>query len=164
MATNKARQWYFEKRAEAFVCSLFAGRDVAVRGRGQQDFGVDFLLDLRKGHRELGRYLAVQVLAFGDFPAEADLRQEIASRYSLKRREEFLFPLIVFAVQVNEPAAVYAWVLEPFVEQEEATLRSPEEDDEWKKLDDSSMEEILARVEAFWDALVKRVKAANKNL
>src|SRR5438128_83302 len=123
MSANKARPWYVGKRAEAFVYSLLAGRSVAIRDQEHQEFGVDFVLDLRKDQRELGHYLAVQLFAYVDLPNEADLRKQIAKRFPMKVRREFMLPLVVFAVQVKELAAVYAWVLEPFVEQGEAILR-----------------------------------------
>jgi hypothetical protein len=157
MATNKVQPWYVDKRAEAFVFSLFAGRDLAVRDQEHQDFGVDFVLDLRKDQRELGRNLAIQVLAYVSFPKEADLNKEIARRLPPRLREDFMFPLAAFAIQVKELAAVYTWVLEPVAEKGEATLHSPREY-EWKMLDDKAMDEILARVDAFWDALLKMVK------
>jgi hypothetical protein len=83
--------------------------------------------------------------------------KEIVRRFPPKVRNEFMLPLVVFTVQTKKLAALYAWVLEPFVEQGEATLRSPVEFG-WNHLDDRAMDEILARVDAFWEALLKQVK------
>src|SRR5438477_512657 len=157
MATDKAQPWYVAKRAEAFVYSLFAERNVAVRDREDQDFGVDFVVDLRKNKRELGRFLAVQLFAYADLPNEADLKKEIVKRFPAQLREEFMLPLTAFAVQVKELTAVYTWILEPFVKRGDATLHSPVEYC-WRNLDDQAINEILDRVAAFWDALVKKVK------
>jgi hypothetical protein len=157
MANNKTQPWYVAKRAEAYVYSLFSGRDVAVREQEPQNLGVDLVLDIRKDHRELGRYLAIQVFSYVAFPSEADLRKEILKRCPPKAREKLMVPLAVFVVQVKELSAVYAWVLEPSVESGEALLRSPTQY-HWNKLDDNSMDEILTRVDAFWDGLLKMVK------
>jgi hypothetical protein len=158
MAAQKTQPWYVGKRAEAFVYSLLAGHNVAVQGQDTQNLGVDFLIDLRQGERELGRYLAVQLLPYVSFPSEAELRKEVRKRFPRKLREEFSLPLAVFAVQVKELAAVYAWVIEPSVEQGEAILRSGEYS--WERLDDRAMEEILARVDTFWNVLMKKAKRA----
>jgi hypothetical protein len=77
MATNKAQPWFVTKRADALVYSLVAERNVTVRDRRHQNLGVDLLLDLRNGKRELGRFLAIQVLAYGNRSrVESDKRTE----------------------------------------------------------------------------------------
>jgi hypothetical protein len=156
MATDKAQKWYVVKRAEAFVYSLFAERPIVVRPQ-EPDSGIDFLLELRKDQGDLGRSLAVEVLAYLDFPGEAALGKQIASRFPARLREEFLLPLIVFAIQVKELAAVYCWVLEPAVEGGRAALR-PHFEYEWKKLDDRAMDQILACVDEYWEALLHQVR------
>jgi hypothetical protein len=157
MAIEKNQPWYVEKRARAYVYSLFADRNITVRDESQQNFGVDFIIDLRKGERELGRYLAVQLFAYPDFPGVADLDKKVARQLPSQLREDMGVPLIAFIVQVRELDARYGWIIEPFVGDEGATLRHPSQYD-WKKLDDRAMKVILERVNEYWDELLKRVK------
>jgi hypothetical protein len=156
MATDKIQPWFVEKRARAFVYSLLAERNLSIRDETQQDLGVDLLIDLRKDGRELGRYLAVQLMGFGEFPSVSDLNKKIARQIPQKVREELVLPFAVFVVQVKGLAAVYAWINEPFVEDGSAVLRPPLEY-EWAKLDDKAIDGILKQVDQFWDTLLKPV-------
>lgn len=157
MTIEKNQPWYVEKRARAYVYSLFAERNITVRDESQQSFGVDFVIDLRRGERELGRYLAVQLFAYPDFPNVADLNKKVARQLPSELREDMGVPLIAFAVQVRELDARYSWIIEPVVEEGAAVLsHTPEYD--WKKLDDRAMEEILERLNEYWDRLLKQVR------
>jgi hypothetical protein len=157
MAANRTQPWYVGKRAEAYVYSLLADRDVVVRTREDQDFGADLVLDLRKEDREQGRYLAVQLVGCLEFPRKTILAKEIAAKIPASVRDELILPLVVFVVQVKELAALYAWLNEPVVQDGEAILRSPTQLD-WRELDEGAVDDILKRVDTYWEQLLKQVR------
>jgi hypothetical protein len=155
MVIEKNQPWYVEKRARAYIHSLLPERDITIREESHQDFGVNFVLELRKDEKELGRCIAAQLFAYPEFPSLIDLNKKIARQFPAKLREKMMLPLIAFVVQARELDAKYCWINEPSVEEGSATLHSARAYD-WHKLDEKSMEQILARGNAFWDTLLKR--------
>lgn len=139
--------WYVSKRAEAFVFYLLAERPLTVK-RLESDLGADFVVETLKDGRATGNKVAIAVLAFDEFPTQAELEREINSRIPPGKKKSW--PVVVFAVQVKKLAALYSWLLKPCVEKGKPLLFPPEER-KWKKLDDKAMDEILARVDEYWD-------------
>lgn len=157
MLTEKVQPWFVGKRAEAFVYSLLAAHDVTLRDEKSQEFGVDFVVDLRERGRETGRFLAVQVLAYPDFPSTEELNKNVTRRIPAQLRNELSLPFVVFVVQVKELGAVYCWINEPRVANGAALLRSPDEF-EWKSLNDQAVGSILEQVNEFWIKLLGQVR------
>jgi hypothetical protein len=149
--------WYAEKRAMAYVYSLFAMHDEAqvidVAADRQGDYGVDLVVDLSQHQKfKIPRKLAVAVKGYRELPGETELNRRM-SRDPLRRVAETMrLPAIVCFVQFVDLAAVYSWIVEPDVENGKPALKIPAACD-WAELQKDAVKEILSRVNDFYEAI-----------
>src|SRR5262249_19077572 len=111
----EAREDLIEKKAFSYLLSYFYSRDVTVR-QATEDLGIDLMIEVPKGGKRLGWTLAVQVKGYLDIPKISELNRAASALARQHKLKEFIFPLVLCAVEVRTPRGFYTWILEPVVE------------------------------------------------
>jgi hypothetical protein len=149
--------WYAEKRAMAYVYSLFAMHDEAVlteeRHRNDDDNGVDLLIDLSEPKKlMMPRRFAVQIKGLRDLPSVKELNKRLGKDPGHRLAKAFEMPVLLSVVQFSNLRALYCWIVEPIVEDGKAGLRIPDECN-WTEFQKDAVEDVLAKVNVFYEAL-----------
>jgi len=157
MATTK-ETWFIAERSEALAGLLLTSRsDVRVRDARQREDGVEFFVEINSGEALSTRVFVVQVV--GTMSSDAsDWMQNVEQLFSSDGNAIYL-PTCVFAVNVRDNQSSYAWLAEPCVESQKATLRLTEQGD-FHKLDFTAVGQIVDRVKAWYDALPRQFQHA----
>jgi hypothetical protein len=154
---NEKEPWFVIDRSEALAGLLLTSReDVHVRSEFKNDDGVDFLVELSNGEPVSSRLFWVQVKGTTS-PNPADWTQNVKQLFR-PRGSEIYLPVCVFVVNVRDNRAYYAWLAEPSVEDQRATLRFPPGD--FKELDRPAVDTIVDRVRAWYDVLPQQLTPA----
>jgi hypothetical protein len=154
MPKNIEEPWYAEKRAMAYVSSLFALQEIARLEEPRDDLGVDLVIDVPEGGEHgIRRSLAIQVSGFRELPSHAELSRRISKDFLARHLSQFQLPLVTCAVSFATLKASYCWMLEPVVERGRASLRRPVGYD-WQSFDENAAREITSAVTAFYDVLL----------
>ena len=154
MPKTDDQPWYAEKRALAYVSSMFATQQIVRLDEVRTDTGVDLLIDVPvSGEHGIRRSLAVQVKGFRDLPGNAELSRRISKEYLARHLSHFDMPLMVCAVSFVSLKAEYCWMLEPIADRGRASLKRPV-GYEWAPFDEKAAHEIVASVTAFYDVLL----------
>jgi hypothetical protein len=157
MPKHNDENWYAEKRAMAYVYSLFAMNAEAhlteVRDGNGSDHGVDLLIDLNgQKNFTMERKFAVAVKGCREFSSVVELSRQMSKDPINRFANESEIPVIVCVVQFVNLEAVYCWIVEPVVEGRKAGLRTPDECN-WMRFQADAVQEILSKVDAFYEAL-----------
>jgi Domain of unknown function (DUF4365) len=154
MPKTDEQPWYAEKRARAYVSSMFATQKIARLEESRADLGVDLRIDVPvSGEHGIRRSLAVQVKGFRDLPGTAELSRRISKEYLARHLSQFDVPLLVCAVSFMNLKAEYCWMLEPVVDRGRASLKRSV-GYEWASFDENAAHEIVEAVTAFYDVLL----------
>lgn len=155
MATE-SREELIDKKAFSYLLSYFYSEDVTVK-QPSEDLGIDLMIEIPKGHKRLGWTLAVQVKGYLDIPSTSEL-DRVASALSRRHSlDEFIFPLILCAVEVRAPRGFYTWILEPVVEEKHPRLRRPDEY-EWGQINVKAVHEMYVKATRYWEAWAHNVR------
>ncbi len=153
MPKQAAEPWYAEKRAMAYVSSLFAMQKISDLTESSKEVGVDLVIDVAD-ERAIGmrRVFAIQIKGFRELPGVLELNRRISKEPSYGHIDKIEVPLLLCAVSFVNLEAVYCWLLEPIVEKGRSGLLEPAKHD-WRPLDDNAAPVIVAKVSVFYDAL-----------
>jgi hypothetical protein len=147
--------WYAEKRAMAYVYSLFAMKPsrILTEVPASKDYGVDLLVESGERPRyRMQRPLGVEIKGYREFPSTNELNRRIARDPIQRVVDKLRMPLLVCVVQFVKLKAVYCWLVEPIIEDRKAALQQPDEY-EWSEFEEKAVDEILKRVDLFYEAL-----------
>jgi hypothetical protein len=154
MPKTDEQPWYAEKRALAYVSSMFATQKIVRLEEVRTDTGVDLLIDVpERGEHGIRRSLAIQVKGFCELPGNAELNRRITKEYLARHVSQFNVPLIVCVVSFKTLKAEFCWMLEPVVDGGRANLKRPVGYD-WATFDEAGAGEIVSAVTAFYDVLL----------
>jgi hypothetical protein len=155
---NMKEPWFVSERSEALAGLLLTSRDdVRVQKQSKRDDGVDFLVGINTGERLSTRLFVVQVKGTTSSNPN-DWMQNVMHLFKGGGSGVYL-PACVFVVNVRDNKSQYAWVAEPVVKADRATLVF-HEDGQFQGLDTSAVTEIVERVKAWYDALPKQLVPA----
>ena len=133
MPKTNDENWYAEKRAMAYVYSLFAMHPEArliteTRDANGSDHHSDLLVDLNEPkHMTMQRRFAVEVKGYREFPNVVKLNRRMSKDAVYRITNESEIPVLVCVVQFVNLEAVYCWIIEPVIEEGKAGLRIPDE-------------------------------------
>lgn len=151
--------WFVGERAMALASLLLTSRqDVAVRQLTGDDTGIDILAEVSKDAGKPGRCFGVQVVGRLELPdvPSADLGPRPMRR---KQLLGFTMPLCAFLFDVRSNRGFFRWIIEPVLDEGEPRLaRQPS--NEWTRLDERVIGDIVDRVVDWYDALALRLRAS----
>jgi hypothetical protein len=146
--------WFVIERSEALAGLLLTSRaDVSVQKEYPQDDGVDLLVAINTGEPLATRLFVAQVK--GTTSADPNDWMRTVSHLFRGSGKLAYIPACVFVVNVRDNNAWYAWLAEPTVEPNGATLVF-RQDGDFHSLDTSAVTEVVDRVKAWYDALPKQ--------
>ncbi len=149
MSDKHAEGYYSEKRAMAYVTTLFSSEYV-LDNDGPGDGGIDLLVDLAgKDQGKMRRPFAIQVKGFHELPSNKELGKRISKQYPEKLLKRFEMPFLICVVQFIDLKGVCCWLLEPRIEEGRAALMIPIDYD-WQPLDEKKANGVVKEVDAFY--------------
>jgi hypothetical protein len=153
MATKEA--WYIGQRSEALAIMYLTRRDdLIVSRQKEKDRGLDFLVTLLKDGGYSGRLFGVQVKATVSTPklVQHDNLIEIKLNLdSLQSLAELPFPVCLFFFTLENDQGYYKWILEPVIEGQSSSKLFFNKSNEFTKLTDKEIEEIISVVNNWYD-------------
>ena len=156
--SNTKESWFVAERSEALAGLLLTSRsDVRVRSERKLDDGVDFFVEINTGEALSTRVFVVQVR--GTTSSNPDDWMRTVKPLFKTGGSTIYLPACVFVVNVRDNRACYAWLAEPSVEPNGATLRFSESGT-FHDLDEAAVGRIVDRVKAWYDALPKQLQPA----
>jgi hypothetical protein len=157
MATTN-EPWFVAERSEALAGLLLTSReDVRVLNERRHEQGTDFLVEVGTGHPPSAPLFVVQVKGTMSSNPEDGMR-DVEQRFRGSGDPPYL-PACVFVVNVRDNKGFYAWVAEPSVETKGAALQF-HETGTFHPLDRAAVDGIIARVNAWYQALHKQLTPA----
>ncbi|MCI0702277.1 MAG: DUF4365 domain-containing protein [Planctomycetia bacterium] len=157
MSTEK-EPWFVADRSEALAGLLLTSRnDVRVRSEQKQDDGADFFLEINKGEDLSTRLFVVQVK--GTASTDQTDWTKTAKQLFRPAGSQIYLPACVFVINVRDNRAAYAWLAEPLVQEKSAKLQF-HETGSFHDLNESAVNEIVDRVNAWYDALPHQLQPA----
>jgi hypothetical protein len=150
--------WFVTDRSEALAGLLLTSRDdLRVRSEDKRDDGIDFLVEINRGEPLSTRLFVVQVK--GSAPADPNDWPRTATQLFRPGGGNHFLPVCLFAINVRDNRAAYAWLAEPLVQEKGAKLQF-HSSGEFHDLDTSAVNEIVDRVNAWYDALPTQLQSA----
>jgi hypothetical protein len=152
--TNALKKQLMDMRTRAQANLLLTSRDDLEVQEGPVLHGIDLLVTILKKNRRTGRQFGV--ILHAHIQKYKSLKQAGAVIGSMiSRRDEFdpgPWPICIFSFVMTGREGVYAWLFEPMIGEHGARVRRRIKL-ECRDLDEDSLEEIVRRVDAFYDAL-----------
>jgi hypothetical protein len=155
---SKQEPWFIEERAFAFASLVLTNRhDVAVRPYAGRDMAIDLVAEIVRDGKPTLRFFGAQVVGYLDLPAIQNADERVLSHRGRDLFEAGI-PLCVFVIGVRKPEGVYRWVVEPIVTDGRAILQPQvltqrDVQARWQPMDDAGAERLIAKVNAYYDAL-----------
>jgi hypothetical protein len=145
----KQDPWFFEERASAFA-KLVLTKQHAVRPYAStDDTAIDLFVEIHSKDKTRRRF-GVQIVPYMDLPGIKDADARILAHLGRNHSEDEL-PLCVFVIGVRKPEGIYRWIVEPVVEDGQATLRRNTEAN-WHPLDEEGAARLIGQANAWYDA------------
>lgn len=154
---EKKRQLLIAERVEALaMLHLTRRKDLIVR-KETQDVGLDLIVSILNGGEGGLRQFGIQLKgAWASIDkSQADKILTPAVRRTT-RYAPFPFPVCLFFFTMEKTEGWVSWVIEPVLEKGEATLATRDTAD-CRPLDKASLEEIVKRVDEWYDFLFSRI-------
>ena len=157
MPELKFKEWFVGERAKALAMVLLTRRgDLEVR-EAKAEIGLDYTVRIKSGEgagpRVFGILLRATMSPVTIKQANAQLKPTMKSLVTA----DVVMPVCVFYFTVKDDQGYYTWGHEPVVEKGQAKLHARAEPD-CRPLDDRSLAEIVALVNAWYDALSASLK------
>jgi hypothetical protein len=154
---TKEDPWFFEVRAEAFVSLMLTKQNdvkVVPDAGPLHDMALDLRVEILKGGKSKSRFFYAQMVAHLDLPEMRRVELGVMSNgLTLERNPiEKSVPICVFVIGVRKPEGIYRWVVEPVVEDGQASVRECLEAN-WHTLDEEGADRLIGQVNAWYDAL-----------
>jgi hypothetical protein len=147
--------WFVQERAVAFASLILTEQDnVSVRHQDGSE-AMDLLAEVRLYGKSTLRFFGVKLLA------AVNLADAKAMALPPKAMEGVTLPVCIFVIGAAEPEGVWAWALEPVVEEAGAALRLCVLGD-WQPLGRDTAAQVVKRVNAYYDALAGKQPARTR--
>ena len=154
MATKEA--WYIGQRSEALAIMYLTRRDdLIVSRQKEEERGLDFLVTLLKDGGYSGRLFGVQVKATVSTPKLVQRDDIIEIKSALKPLQslaELPFPVCLFFFTLENDQGYYKWILEPVFEGHKNSKMLFNGSNEFKKLTDDEIGNIISAVNSWYDS------------
>jgi len=146
--TTRQEPWYVEERLHALAVVHLTRRDDLALLKPPADSGLDYIVEIRQPGRPIGRRFGVQLVPWvgdkrlRDVPAVTDV----------------LFPICILSFDIDSERGDYGWPLEPVVtDRGDAKLIAHTGAVGSEELDRKALDQIVAKVNQWYDALQKKV-------
>jgi hypothetical protein len=152
MATKEA--WYIGQRSEALAIMYLTRRDDLIVSRQNQEQGLDFLVTLLKDGAYSGRLFGVQIKATVSTPKLVQRDNIIDIKLnldSLQPLAELPFPVCLFFFTLENDQGYYKWIIEPVSEGHKNSKLLFNKSNEFKKLTDEEIGNIILKVNSWYD-------------
>lgn len=166
MAQKTARQTrLIDERARALATILLTRRENMTVREVDEDLGLDLIAtihhDDRPGLRQFGVQLKGALASLAADRANAALGPILRR---MQARGPFPFPVALFFYTMKNGEAWYTWASEPVVSGEGGFELRSQEEASCLPLDDDAVDEIISRIDAWYDAFYSRTsKRMQKN-
>ena len=155
--SDGSQPWFVVERSEALAGLLLTARpNVHVRGP-RKGGGVDFLVEIDADDPPVTRIFLVEVKGTMS-PDRGEWERLVVPLYRPDRAAGSL-PACVFVINVRDDRAGYAWLTEPIVQAQGASLKRHDHPT-FQPLDAAAVDEIVGRVTAWYDALTRQLQPA----
>jgi hypothetical protein len=151
MATDS--EWFVTERVTALATVLLTRRkDIAVH-QMNRDSGYDLLVELKDQpwERRFAVVLRGAKAAVDEAHANKVLRPFVKG---FLRRGQRVLPVCLFFFTMEDDKGYYTWLIEPVQKDNRFTLQRKEEPDA-KLLNSASLDQILERVNKWYDSLIE---------
>lgn len=149
--------WYLGERAQALAYVYLTRRDdLRIQAPHHDTHGIDLLVELLRSGRSSGRVFGVQLTAQVAPLLHPGARIPQPAEIAV---DTFPFPICLFFFTMQDNAGYYTWIAEPLIaESGQPRLRSGA-GEPLATLDTSALEQIVARVQVWYDALAGELAA-----
>jgi Domain of unknown function (DUF4365) len=148
-----AAPWYIGKRAESLAIVYLTRRDDLIISQPTPDKGLDFLITITKDGVSSGRLFAVKVKATVSTSGLIQHNDIIKLKTNINTYlfRDLPFPACLFFFTLDNDQAYYKWILEPNIHDQNNGNLQFNENKELQKLDDKEIDNIIARVNSWYD-------------
>ncbi len=152
---NDSPKWFVSERAKALAGMHLTRRDDLLVTEPDQDVGLMYLVYIKKeAEKPSVRSFGVALLATPGPSTEERLNKIIRPKLRpLLQLGEYPYPVCLFYFTVKDGRGYYTWVAEPFVTEEGKPKLQMRSDPDCKKLDREALDDIVRRVDKWYDAL-----------
>jgi hypothetical protein len=164
MANRAGRQeLLIAKRVQALAIMYLTRRSDLTVEEVREDTGLDLLVRLvpegKEGVREFGVELRGALSSVSNEHADKVLRPSVRQAH---RAGPFGFSVCLFFFTMDDNKAWYTWIAEPVVRAGKALLQS-HEDADCRRLDNGTLDEIVDRVDRWYDAFFENLVLGSAN-
>jgi hypothetical protein len=157
---EQQRGLLIEKRARALMMMLLTHREdlLIEEVKASEDVGLDYIVRFHTQGKEGLREFCIEPK--GVWPAVTKERADKVLRRSveqMKRYGPFLRPVCLFLFTMENDSAWYTWVAEPVESQDGRPQLSLCNEPNCRPLDKKSLNEIIERVDLWYDAVYPRL-------
>jgi hypothetical protein len=151
---QQKRKLLVEKRARALAMMLLTRRGDLMVEEVKDDIGLDYIVRFRTDGKEGLREFGIELRAAWPKLTKEDADRELLpAMRQVKSRGPFLPPVCLFLFTMEDDGAWFTWVAEPAgLVRGRPKLRIHEHPD-CRPLDKRALEEIVRRVDAWYDAV-----------
>jgi hypothetical protein len=155
--SEQQQEWFIEERTRALAMIHLTRRDdlFASAGRGGS---LQLIVSIGKGKGEPSlRQFGVFLRGTKPATTEAELDRTLRPTFrELLRAGEYPYPACLFYFSMDDDQGYYAWVAEPAVAEAGPRLLMHDVP-HCHKLDRAALDEIVAKVDAWYDAFFARI-------
>ncbi|HEV3167923.1 MAG TPA: DUF4365 domain-containing protein [Isosphaeraceae bacterium] len=149
---EKTQSWYIEERSRAFALTYLTGHKKLSILPMKEETGLDFMVNIGKGHDHAGRIFGVQIK--GRLVAKPSWRKEngaLAIPRLLTSMVEAPIPVCIFLFIMKTNESYYRWLKEPVISVGDPELRT-RHSGAFKPLNDDVIDAIVDQLERWYDA------------
>jgi hypothetical protein len=155
--SEKTQEWFIAERARTLAMLHLTRRDDLVVMNGEQGIGLDYIIYITKTEgpssiRQFGVFLGGTKKAMTENQLDRVLRPKIQSLLF----GQFPYPVCLFHFTMDDDQGYYTWLAEPDVTEDGPRLLMHEEA-HCRKLDRSALDEIVSKVDRWYDAFFGRI-------
>jgi hypothetical protein len=156
--TEHSQEWFIEERTRALAMVHLTRRDDLAVSNAGPGLGLQLIVSIakRKGEPSL-RQFGVCLHGARSATTEAELDKALRPAFrSLRSKGEYPYPACLFHFSMDDDQGYYAWVAEPAVVEAGPRLLMHDAP-HCRKLDRAALDEIVAAVDAWYDAFFARI-------
>jgi Domain of unknown function (DUF4365) len=150
------QEWFIGERARALALLLLTRRTDLEVLETKDDYGLDFVVLVRqkkKSSARFGVWLRGSKSSVDVEHANKVLRPSVRSFQRLGHYP-FSFPVCLFFFTMEDEEGYYAWLMEPLIDPQKGVSLHVNEEADCKKLSNKALDEIVTRVQRWFDHLI----------
>jgi hypothetical protein len=156
---TEQQPWFLGMRSEALAMVYLTRRDDLRVTRVDDPSAIDLLVEIAPGGRATGHIFGVSIKAQAEPLSGDPAHGTLSLPFSPPPSASGSLPICLFLFTMQDETAYYAWLREPGLA-EDATPRLHSNDSPClRPLDRESLDEIIARVERWYEALALTLAA-----